>query len=339
MCLTSSSSVRIKISLQRVVGQFGPTSRTASLTGSSLDQSSPEAQRTRTDDGVNGIQMPTHSAAAFMTPETQQNGGENSSSLSPPSMNLLEKARKAAQLPLGCDDPEISLCQIIRQMVQFASLTFHVHRAVRCNGSCTCVCHYPSRLQSPRFLDRFFGSLFIGYVGLPVWTRTCDQNGCFNQYSRTLQISYAFPQRLLSRTVDFAATMTYTGDPSFGLIVRNRVRIGENSVFTRARVGDTAGIWEAFNNREASITDLVYGSGQTILQVALELGHIETCQFLMSLGLNPYIIDDRRTSAAMEISLRILQNQNFRRGPEMENALPILPVLTQRSGISPTSIR
>jgi ankyrin repeat protein len=114
--------------------------------------------------------------------------------------------------------------------------------------------------------------------------------------------------------------MTYSGEPSFGVKVRNRVRLTENSVFTLARVGDISGIMEAFKRREASINDLVYHSGQTILQVALELGHIETCKFLIQMGIDPYVVDDRKHSAAMEISLRILQKTNLRRGPEMETA-------------------
>jgi hypothetical protein len=122
------------------------------------------------------------------------------------------------------------LLQTVKQVGQFATLTFHVHRLARCDGNCLCVCHSRGHFQSPLFLNRFFGVLFIGYAGLPVWTRECDKPDCFNQYSRTLQVSCTFPWWLLRKTVDFVAAWTYNNEPHFGLKVRNRIQTSENSI-------------------------------------------------------------------------------------------------------------
>jgi ankyrin repeat protein len=207
--------------------------------------------------------------------------------------------------------PEIStLLQTVRQIAQFSSLTFHVHRLARCEGGCQCICHSHSRFQSPKLLNQFFGALFIGYAGLPIITRQCNVDICTNQYSRTVHISYTFPGWFLSRTVDLVAATTYTGEPSFGVKVRNRANYGsENSIFKYARDGNIPGIIEMFKKRKASPNDLSYDGGYSILHFPLELGHIETCKFLLDLGVDPYFEDDNGRSPAQEVSSYILSSK------------------------------
>jgi hypothetical protein len=166
--LPSSSSVRIKLSLQKVQAQFGPTPAAPSPPASATDKSPPNTERTQTEDRVNDTQTSIDSVINSVPSQVQQNGVKNTTTLSPLSTTISKKAMNAALAPLGSGNPDMSFYQTIRQIGQFASLTFHVHRVARCGGSCTCICHYSSRLQSPRFLDRFFGNLFIGYAGLPV---------------------------------------------------------------------------------------------------------------------------------------------------------------------------
>ena len=144
-------------------------------------------------------------------------------------------------------------------------------------------------------------------------TKACNKEGCSNQYSRTLQVSYTFPMWLVSRTGDFVAAMTHTGEPRFGLKIRNRVAMTENSILTFARNGNTQGIIELFKKRKASPNDVSSSYGQSVLHVsaeerwscftrwtlisesckfALELGQTETCHFLLKAGVDPYTIDD-----------------------------------------------
>ena len=211
------------------------------------------------------------------------------------------------------DETLSTFLQTVRQSGQFAALTFNVHRLARCEGVCTCICHSRSLYQTPKLFNRLFGALFLGYAGLPMLTNVCDKEDCSNQYSRTLQVSYTFPMWLVSRTVDFVAAMTYTGEPQLGLKIRNRVAMTENSILTFARNGNTQGIIELFKKRKASPNDVSSHYGQSVLHVsaeerwsyftqwtlisnickfALELGQTETCRFLLKAGVDPYIIDD-----------------------------------------------
>ena len=109
--------------------------------------------------------------------------------------------------------------------------------------------------------------------------------------------------------------MTYAGEPQFGLKIRNRVAITENSILTLARNGNTQGIIELFKKRKACPNDVSSSYGQSVLHVsaeerwscftrwtlisdiyklALELGQTETCRFLLKAGVDPYTIDDNR---------------------------------------------
>lgn len=166
------------------------------------------------------------------------------------------------------DESFSKMMETVRQIAQFGSITFHLNRVVRCHGNCECVCHSRSRLQTPNFLNRFFGQLFIGYAGLPIWMRDCDRSDCTNHYSRAFQVSYTFPGWLLSRTIDITAAMTYTNESHFGLKIRNRVQNTENSVFTLARNGNLAGIKDLYVRRLVSPSDLNAMTGQTALYVS-----------------------------------------------------------------------
>jgi ankyrin repeat protein len=122
-------------------------------------------------------------------------------------------------------------------------------------------------------------------------------------------MSYTFPGWFLSRTIDLVAATTYTGEPSFGVKVRNRTNhSGENNIFKYVRDGDIPGIIEMFKKRKASPNDLSQG-GHSILHFPLELGHIETCKFLLDLGVDPYFEDDVGRSPAQFVSSYILSSQ------------------------------
>lgn len=123
-------------------------------------------------------------------------------------------------------------------------------------------------------------------------------------------MSYTFPGWFLSRTIDLVAAMTYTGEPSFGVKVRNRTNYnGEHSIFKYARDGNILGIIEMFKKRKASPNDLSFAGGHSVLHFPLELGHIETCKFLLDLGVDPYFEDDNGLSPAREVSSYILSSQ------------------------------
>jgi ankyrin repeat protein len=123
-------------------------------------------------------------------------------------------------------------------------------------------------------------------------------------------MSYTFPGWFLSRTIDLVAATTYTGEPSFGVKVRNRTNHNaESSIFKYARDGNIPGIIEMFKKRKASPNDLSLSGGHSILHFPLELGHIETCKFLIDLGVDPYFEDDVGRSPAQFASSYILSSK------------------------------
>ena len=68
---------------------------------------------------------------------------------------------------------------------------------------CRCSCHRPHRFRSPQFLDQLLGSFFLGYVGLPMISVSCDTFECNHQPSPTLWIDYYFPGWFLDWRVHF----------------------------------------------------------------------------------------------------------------------------------------
>ena len=70
-----------------------------------------------------------------------------------------------------------------------------------------------------------------------------------------------FRYPILFQYGDFVAAMTHTGEPQFGLKIRNRVATTENSILTFARNGNTQGIIELFKKRRASPNDISAAMG------------------------------------------------------------------------------
>lgn len=183
---------------------------------------------------------------------------------------ISQVCRETTEFCLG--NPLSTLLQQVRQIGQFAVLTFHVHRLARCGGDCACVCHSRSLHNSPKMFQNVLGSLFVGYAGLPMFVNDCTISECSNQYRRIFQVSYTFPSWFIAKSVEFVAALTFRNEPSFGLKVRNRIgRSDTNDIFSLARQGDTSGIIELFRQRKASPNDVSAAAGQTALHVSFSL--------------------------------------------------------------------
>jgi Ankyrin repeats (3 copies) len=224
-----------------------------------------------------------------------------------------QRTPNSTQSPVPADwrqDGSLStFLQTVKQVATFGSMTFHVNRLSRCNGDCDCECSTRWLFQSPRALNQVLGQLFIGYAGLPVFKADCPNQKCTNQYRRQMQVSYTFPGWMLLKTVNVAAAMTHNNEPSLGLTVKNRVAptdATEDIIFTFARNGNVGAIIDLFKQRKASPNDVSAEAGQTPLHFALELGHIETCRFLLNIGIDLYAKDDKGYSDAREVSSLIL---------------------------------
>ena len=87
-----------------------------------------------------------------------------------------------------------------------------------CNRSCSCSCHIRRRLKSPRLLDVFLGTLFIGYSGSPLLSQRCDKVSCRGRRNSSTSFIYQFPQWfLISRMIQLKAKVTTLYGPEVSL--------------------------------------------------------------------------------------------------------------------------
>ena len=121
----------------------------------------------------------------------------------------------------------------------------------------------------PLILKSLIGTLFLGYMGLPILASKCTNSSCQNHPGRSLEIVYCFPRWFLERAVYFVAAMTYIGTPVFGLEVRRRVGWGrEDNILRFARTGNNLGIKSLLTDAKASLIDVDLNHGRTALQVS-----------------------------------------------------------------------
>lgn len=85
-------------------------------------------------------------------------------------------------------------------------LTFYQMRPV-CNASCQCVCHSRNRSRQVRYgtsrpFKLVFGSLFMGYSGVPTPNINCDVSTCPGPAPESaITLRYTFPTWVLNRAI------------------------------------------------------------------------------------------------------------------------------------------
>ena len=134
-----------------------------------------------------------------------------------------------------------------------------------CKPWCSCACHRERYIRSPRFLEQFIGSLFVGYSGIPVLKASCNEE-CHLQSQPRTYVTYFFPKWFLSRMVTLMMTVTPLAGPIASIKVQRTVP-GSSAIFTYAKLGNEDGIRSLFENGSASPHDLDSDSGVTPLHV------------------------------------------------------------------------
>ena len=118
-----------------------------------------------------------------------------------------------------------------------------------CTNSCTCICHRRRAHRTPRRLQDFLGSLFLGYSGMPIITPTCDSIGCTARSSPKLLLVYAFPAWVLARAFLFIARLSM----SHGLELNIRLpRVLQNTsnIWKYTECGDLESVKELLQKRQ-----------------------------------------------------------------------------------------
>ena len=142
------------------------------------------------------------------------------------------------------------------------------YKTTRCEGYCSCRCHQAYALQTPGVVKRFFGSLFVGYNGIPSLTPRCNEKNCRKQLTPTVRISYYFPGWLLNRMLQFALSGRFADDPRISLSMP-QVVTDNSEVFVCAVQGNLDGMRSLFEQGAASPLDVGVGTGRTALHVSI----------------------------------------------------------------------
>ncbi len=139
----------------------------------------------------------------------------------------------------------------------------------QCSRSCKCSCHIRRRINTPRLLDGFLGTLFIGYSGLPLPSQKCDQVSCRGRKDSSTSFVYKFPRWfVMSRMVQLKAKVTAMYGPEVSLRF-NRVVDGKALVFHYATTGDVSKMKQLFEQGRASPSDVRFDSGWTPFHVSV----------------------------------------------------------------------
>jgi hypothetical protein len=179
-----------------------------------------------------------------------------------------------------------------------------------CKPWCSCICHTETRLQTPQFLRRFLGNLFVGYSGLPVLTKPCNQNSCHLRAQPMSYITYFFPLWFLDRMVSLTMTTIPLAGPVISLKTQRTVP-GTADIFTYAKSGNVDKMQMLFKEGLASPHDVHYESGVTALhvsyydcvsysillneyQIAISHRHLEVCKYLLDMNADPFLEDRAR---------------------------------------------
>jgi hypothetical protein len=123
-----------------------------------------------------------------------------------------------------------------------------------CPRWCSCICHKPSRLNSPRLLNEVFGTMSVGYVGVPLFSSPCNEKRCKPRPSASARITYQFPSWIMARAVSMLVSSKTAGPE---LQLRTLRIINPNSdIFRLAITGDVNGMKSMFKDGLASIYDI-----------------------------------------------------------------------------------
>lgn len=59
-----------------------------------------------------------------------------------------------------------------------------------CRPGCPCICHDERKSNSPGYIDRIIGRLFVGYSGLPFLNARCDSARCLTSQTSHVSAEY-----------------------------------------------------------------------------------------------------------------------------------------------------
>ena len=150
-------------------------------------------------------------------------------------------------------------------------MRFSVRRAWNCQAECTCRCHVRKSFQSPQFLNRLLGKVFIGYSGQFLLGTRCSEPLCqkYSTSSLDMTVTYLFPLWFIARAVSSTVSLSM-GSPEFGLKLPRVITAdrAEYKIYRMAALGNTAGIRTMIESGYVTPNDISHPTGSTMLFVS-----------------------------------------------------------------------
>ncbi|KAF3920185.1 Ankyrin-1 [Arthrobotrys entomopaga] len=156
-----------------------------------------------------------------------------------------------------------------------------------CRSYCPCSCHAKRKtsISIPGPLESLVGKLFVGYTGLPFFSKKCDFRGCKDEQTVSATFEYWFPWWFVSKNMKVDVKYLPSLGPQLQLSTVRRVPDDAPSI-SFAMSGNIEGLKYLFSEGLASPRDVSNSRGFTLMRWALYGGmhQHETVKFLISQG-------------------------------------------------------
>ena len=136
-----------------------------------------------------------------------------------------------------------------------------------CSSYCSCVCHRQRWANTPDFMHRALGQLFVDYAGIPLIRPTCNDKKCTRRSSPYLDLEYWFPTGLFWSQI-FRVHYNYesSSGPQFQLTSLRRIP-RDAPAMAFAISGNIDGLKDLFGRGLASPRDVDDSRGYSLLRV------------------------------------------------------------------------
>ncbi|KAK6519390.1 hypothetical protein TWF281_003224 [Arthrobotrys megalospora] len=151
---------------------------------------------------------------------------------------------------------------------QNGAVTLNLQRVGLCDLRCRCTCHSKRAAQTPAFLSRFIGRLFIGYSNIPSLSPSCDIPTCRRATGGVLKLQYVFPEWFISSILTMEARVSQAPE----ILIRTwniRIRSWADGDAIFDSFDHFPDFRRAFVEERVSVRDVDAQFGYTVLHIVL----------------------------------------------------------------------